>query len=157
MQNANKGSFLKACKNCLYFIASRQLCANASSVNCGMVSPEETCIRWRGESNLDTRNEDCIPNSANKRGEVNRQVNIFPFSAEVSCENGEMRSTTVYDIRESTFGWVILKNERPLFPHPPIISTSTSAIRLARKDAEQNRPAKIILFEDGMKHMEELP
>jgi len=68
-----------------------------------------------------------------------------------------MRRKTIYEIRESTFGWVILKNERALFPHPPIISTSASANGLARKDAEQNRPAEIIIFEDGMKYKEELP
>lgn len=68
-----------------------------------------------------------------------------------------MADKTIYEIREAAFGWVVLKNGRDLFhPHPPMIASSTSAYRLAREDAEQNRPAEILTIEDGMTDREEL-
>lgn len=53
---------------------------------------------------------------------------------------------TTYEIREADFGWFITKNGETLSPY-----------KRAREDAEQNRPAEITTFADGMQEKEELP
>lgn len=63
---------------------------------------------------------------------------------------------TTYEIREASFGWVILKDGRNLFNPQPLIGSSSSAYRLAREDAETNKPALIVVFEDGMEERTEV-
>lgn len=64
---------------------------------------------------------------------------------------------TLYEIRQAPFGWIVVRDGRNLFGHnPPLIGNSSSAYRLAREDAEQNRPADIVVFEDGMEERTEI-